>query len=51
MLKCRYSGPEAVLHLRVGAPNVLIVRGGASLDVGLCVTADAGGAESNVALF
>ena len=51
MLKSRYACPKAILHFRIGGPNVLIVGGTSSLDVGFGMRADASCAESHVALF
>ena len=51
VLKSRYACPEAILHFRIGRPDVLIVGGSSSLDVGFSVRADTSCAESHVALF
>ena len=51
MLQSRDAASEVILHLRVSRPDVLVVRCGSFLQVGFGVRADAGGAETNVALF
>ena len=51
LLKSGDPASDAFLHLAVGGPDVFVLGGSALLDVAFRVTADAGGAETDIALL